>query len=208
MRIRSYFAVAALSAFAVTPGVTQAPDPEAVEAGRAKSITCAACHGADGNSINPEWPSLAGQHADYTAKQIAAYKNGDRNNVLMAGMVLTLTDEDMANLGAFYEAQTPILRTAPPETVEQGERIYRGGIPEAGVPACAACHGPGGKGNPMADYPVIRGQHATYLVATLKEYAAGTRMSDKRQSQMMRNIASAMTEEQMRAVAGYMQGLR
>lgn len=208
MQIRPYLTIAALAVFAAAPAVSQTPDPEAVEAGKAKSITCAACHGADGNSINPEWPSLAGQHADYTAKQIAAYKNGDRDNVLMTGMVLTLTDQDMADLGAFYAAQNPILRTAPPETVDQGQRIYRSGVAESGVPACAACHGPAGKGNPLADYPAVRGQHATYLVATLKEYAAGTRTSDKRQNQMMRNIAAGLTEEQMRAVAGYMQGLR
>ncbi len=179
-----------------------------VEAGKAKSLTCSACHGADGNSVNPEWPSLAGQHPLYTERQLQAYKDGTRSNVLMTGMSLSLSAEDIADLSAYYAAQEPALLTADPALVARGARIYRGGIAESGVSACIACHGPAGHGNPLAGYPSIAGQHATYVVTTLKEYAAEERKTDAPLNQMMRNVSAQLREDEMRAVASYIQGLR
>jgi cytochrome c553 len=183
-----------------------AGDPEA---GRAKSVTCSACHGTDGNSVNPEWPSLAGQYAGYTVRQLQAYKNGQRNNVLMLGQAAILSDQDMLDLAAFYEQQTLRPQPAGPGDLALGERIYRGGIAETGVAACIACHGPRGLGNPVAGYPRVSGQHARYLHDTLRDYASGERQSDGGLlQQMMRTTASRLTDEEMSAVAAYMQGLQ
>ena len=177
-----------------------------VEAGQQKAVTCAACHGSDGNSVNPEWPSLAGQHPRYLADSLQAFKAGERNNVLMSGQALSLSDEDIQDLAAFYAAQTPARRTADPALVAAGERLYRGGDLERGISACIACHGPGGRGNPAAGYPVIAGQHATYTAAQLRAYASGERKSDP--AQMMRNISGKLNADDIKAVASYIQGLR
>lgn len=174
--------------------------------GKAKAATCAACHGADGNSVNPEWPKIAGQHAGYIALQLKAYKDGKRQNALMAPMAMGLSDADMADLAAYYSGQQMTQGMADPELVATGERVYRGGNPSRGVPACIACHGPAGEGNPLSDYPKLGGQHAVYTYAQLKAYGDQVRKSDK--NQMMRNIADRMSDSDMRAVASYIQGLR
>ena len=176
-------------------------------AGKAKSTVCSACHGADGNSVNPEWPSLAGQHPNYIVSQLKAYKDGTRVNPLMSAQAMTLDDSARADLAAFYAGQASTPRTADPQLVEAGKRLYRGGNTETGVSACIACHGPNGKGNPGGDgIPGIAGQHATYLAAQLRLYASGERRSDM--NQMMRNVAAAMSDEEIEAVSSYMQGLR
>ncbi len=175
-------------------------------AGQAKSATCAACHGTDGNSANPEWPKIAGQHASYIVMQLQAYKDGKRQNALMSAQAMGLSKQDMEDLAAFYASQTPAPGKADPEFVATGERVYRGGNADRGVPACIACHGPAGKGNPLTAYPRLDGQHATYTYAQLKAYAVQERKSDK--NQMMRNIADRMSDSDMRAVAAYIQGLR
>jgi cytochrome c553 len=174
-----------------------------VEAGQEKSVVCAACHGPDGNSFNPEWPSLAGQHAGYTAEQLEAFKDGRRQNDLMTPMALGLSEQDMRDLAAYYAAQEPAALEADPELVELGRKLYLGGDLERGVTACIACHGPSGQGNPLARYPVVAGQHATYTAATLQAYADG-----RRPNPMMQEIAGRMTVEDMRAVSAYLQGLR
>jgi len=179
-----------------------------VEAGQAKSTTCAACHGADGNSVTPEWPSLAGQHPTYTFNQLQAYRNGERQDPGMQGFAMMLSEQDMRDLAAFYSVQTLLPKGADPELAGLGEDIYRGGIPDRGVPACVACHGPGGHGNYLAAYPRISGQHQTYMLATMREYAAGTRRSDTEFNQMMRNVADLLLEDELRAVVSYVQGLR
>lgn len=179
------------------------------QAGQAKSVTCAACHGADGNSVNPEWPSLASQHADYTVRQLQAYKNGQRNNVLMIGQVIALSEQDKRDLAAFYAQQTLRPLTAGSGDLSLGERLYRGGNPQTGVSACIACHGPRGLGNPISDYPRVSGQHARHLYDTLKDYSEGSRQSDGGVlGQMMRSIAGRMSDDEKRAVAAYMQGLQ
>ncbi len=176
------------------------------EAGQAKAATCAACHGADGNSVNPEWPKIAGQHESYTVMQLKAYQDGKRQNALMSAQAAGLSEQDMADLAAYYAAQSPKPGKADPELAATGERVYRGGNADRGVPACIACHGPAGKGNPLTAYPRIAGQHATYTYMQLRAYADQQRKSDK--NQMMRNIADRMSDSDMRAVASYIEGLR
>jgi cytochrome c553 len=177
------------------------------EAGQAKSTPCIACHGADGNSSNPQWPNLAGQHAQYITKQLQSFKSGARKDPLMSPMAAGLSDADITDLAAYFASQklTGNLE-ADASKVPLGQRLYRGGDAKIGVAACAACHGPSGDGNPTALYPSIHGQHATYVETQLKAYRAGTRQTDA--SQMMRNIAGSMSDEQIAAVAAYVQGLR
>jgi cytochrome c553 len=176
------------------------------EEGQAKATPCIACHGLNGNSVNPVWPSLAGQHPQYTLKQLQAFKKGERTDPLMTPMSAPLNEDDMEDLAAYYAKQTPTGLEAEPGKVSLGQRLYRGGNETLSVAACAACHGPDGSGNPLAMYPAIRGQQAAYVAAQLKAYRAGTRQTD--QNQMMRNIASLLNDEQIDAVASYVQGLR
>jgi cytochrome c553 len=176
------------------------------EKGESKSTACIACHGPGGNSVNPEWPNLAGQSQTYIHKQLQAFKGGARKNPLMTPMAMGLSEEDMADLGAYFAGQKPTGLEADPGKLAVGQRVYRSGDPKNGVPACAACHGPGGDGNAPAAYPALRGQYATYVAAQLRNFRAGTRQTDP--SQMMRTVASTMTDEQIDAVASYVQGLR
>jgi cytochrome c553 len=176
-------------------------------AGQAKAITCAACHGADGNSLNPEWPSLAGQHPSYTIKQLQAFKSGARQNVLMSGQAMALSDQDMADLAAYFASQKPARKTADPALVKAGEQIYRGGNKETGAPACLACHGPDGLGTITAAWPQVAGQHATYTAAQLAAYRSGQRSTDG-DTQIMRNVAARLTDDEIKAVASYIQGLQ
>lgn len=177
------------------------------EAGQTKAATCAACHGLDGNSVTPDWPTLAGQHAGYIVKQLKAFKAGDRQNVTMKPFADMLTDQDMADIAAYFSAQKPAPKGADPALVNLGQQIYRGGIPQRGIAACIACHGPTGDGNPLAAYPRLSGQHSTYVARTLGEYAAGTRRSDVDVNQMMRNEASLLRDDEIKALASYVQGL-
>jgi cytochrome c553 len=175
-------------------------------AGKTKSAPCAGCHGVDGNSTNPAWPKLAGQHAGYLDKQLMDFKEGEtRNNAMMAPMVASLSDQDMADLAAYFSSQTMQMGAADEALVTEGEKIYRGGNPATGVAACIGCHGPKGDGNPAANFPVISGQHAPYVEAQLHAFKKGERANDA--GKMMRNIAANMTDKEIEAVASYVQGL-
>ncbi|HSG58660.1 MAG TPA: c-type cytochrome [Woeseiaceae bacterium] len=178
------------------------------EAGKTKSITCTACHGAEGNSVNPLWPNNAGQGAPYIVAQLQAFKGGLRNDPLMAPQTMALSDEDMRDLAVYFESLPAAAQAvANPATVNRGEALYRGGDADAGVPACLACHGPKGRGNPAARYPALQGQHAAYTAKTLHDYASGARQSvDK--TKIMRDIASRLSDEDIAALASYVQGLR
>jgi cytochrome c553 len=178
-----------------------------IEAGRAKSATCAACHGVDGNSVTPDWPMLAGQHASYIVRQLRAFKVGERTDVTMKPFADMLSEQDMLDLAVYFEAQTPTPKGADPALVTLGQQIYRGGVPARGVAACIACHGPDGAGNPLAAYPRISFQHAAYTTKQLNLYAAGDRRSDVDVNQMMRNVAELLFEDEIRALASYVQGL-
>jgi cytochrome c553 len=203
--------IAVLCFSLATPAMAQegaaAAAEGSVDAGRAKSATCAACHGADGNSVAPDWPSLAGQHPNYIVRQLEAFKNGERQNVTMKPFADMLSEQDMADVAAYFAAQKPTPKGADPALVSLGQQIYRGGVPERGIAACIACHGPGGHGNPFASFPRIGGQHSAYVAKTLQEYASGARRSDVDSNQMMRNVAALLLEDEIRALAGYVQGL-
>ena len=177
------------------------------EAGKAKSAVCASCHGMDGNSVTPEWPSLAGQHESYIVRQLEAYRNRERQDAGMQSFAALLSAQDMQDIAAYFSSQTPLSKGADPALVSLGEEIYRGGLPDRAIPACIACHGPTGSGNPLAAYPRLGSQHATYTVATLRAYSSGARLSDG-EAQTMRNVAQHLREEEMKAVASYIQGLR
>lgn len=170
------------------------------------TTVCVACHGADGNSVMAMNPKLAGQHPEYLSKQLKNFKSGERQNAVMSSMVVTLTDDDVANLGAYFGAQKAkggAAKENGPGSL--GEKIYRGGLPGAGVPACAACHGPVGAGIPV-QFPRLAGQHAEYTVNQLKAFRAGERANDA--AQMMRMIAAKLSDQEMAAVADYIQGLK
>jgi cytochrome c553 len=193
-----FAALALVAAFSAN-----AADPEA---GQTKSATCAACHGVTGVSANPIWPSLAGQHESYIVQQLQAYQNGTRSDPMMTAMAMGLSEQDMQDIAAFYSRQTPPAQTAEPELVDVGQALYRGGNMETGVPACIACHGAEGAGNPAAGWPRVGGQHAEYTAKQLTAYRAGTRTTDT--MSMMRDIAKRMSDEEIIAVANYLQGLR
>jgi len=178
------------------------------EAGKNRAITCGACHGADGNSVNPAWPSIAGQSATYIVKQLQAFKSGDRSDVLMSAQAGSLSDQDMADLAVYFSEQPRAPRAvADASLVAKGEALYRGGDKEHGTPACMACHGPTGSGNPAASYPSLSGQYAVYTAAQLQAYADGSRKTDG-STKVMRDIAELLSKEQIDAVASYTQGLR
>jgi len=201
--MKSKVLISMLALFAVA-GTSQAAGD--ADAGQAKAQVCFSCHGVNGNSANPIWPKLAGQHAGYLAKQLADFKAGDqRNNALMMGQVMSLSPQDMADLAAFFARQKPSPGSADEARVSMGEKLYRGGNKATGVSACIACHGPTGAGNPAAKYPLLSGQHAAYTVQTLKDFRAGVRKNDP--GKMMQNIAARMTDAEIEAVSSYMQGL-
>lgn len=181
-----------------------------VEKGQALSGTCVACHGMDGNSVNPIWPNLAGQHEAYLDRQIKLFRDGQRQNALMEPMVSGLSDQDVADLAAYFSSKQQKLQAANPELVELGRKIYQGGDKERNIPACMSCHGPTGNGNPMSKYPVLANQHAAYTAIQLRAYKAGNVMSDTDDvnGQIMADVARYMTEEEIDAVASYVQGLK
>ena len=174
--------------------------------GAQKAAVCGACHGMTGSSVNPEWPSLAGQSEGYIVAQLQQFQQGKRTNSLMTPMAVALTEGDMQDLGAHFAQQTPTGLEADPSSWKAGEKLYRGGDKERGIPACIACHGPQGRGNGPAKYPALRAQHAVYAYSQLKAFANGTRTSVG--NDIMQVVAARLTDEEMRALASYTQGLR
>ena len=174
-----------------------------VQAG--KSTVCAACHGETGVSVNPIWPNLAGQHSGYLVDQLKAFKSGQRNNPSMTSLVANLSEEDMADLAAYYSSQPIPEGNTAKKYVRLGQQIYRGGDMQRHITACIACHGPNGTGNGQAGFPVLSGQHAAYTTAQLQAFKSKERDNDL--NHIMRDISSNMTQEDMEAVANYVQGL-
>jgi cytochrome c553 len=167
---------------------------------------CAACHGTDGNSPIPANPNLAGQHASYLYKQLADYKSGQRKNPIMSGIVATLSEADMRNVAAYFAQQKPKPGAAKDrDLIQAGQRLYRGGNSQAGIPACAACHAPNGVGIPI-QFPRLSGQHVEYTVAQLQSFRSGERANDS--NSVMRTIAERMNDKTMAAVAEYISGLK
>ena len=176
-----------------------------VEAGKSKSIVCSACHGQDGNSINPLWPSLAGQHKQYTIHTLRAYQNGTRVDAVMQAQVIALTEQDIEDIAAYYNAQTMQKKDYDYGLAKKGESLYRGGNASTGVAACIACHGPTGRGNPGAGYPSLAGQHAEYTADALKGYIKTERKAGL--NDMMQSLAPRLTAEEIEAVSEYIQAL-
>ena len=178
------------------------------EAGKTKSVTCADCHGAAGISANPLWPNIAGQGATYIVARLKAFKEGARKNPLMTSQAMMLSEQDMADLAVYFESLPgPAQAVADPDLVSKGEALYRGGEVTNQVAACMACHGPTGTGNPAAAYPALKGQHAAYTAKQLRDYASGERVSDGK-TRIMREIAGKLSEDEIVALASYVQGLK
>jgi cytochrome c553 len=183
--------------------ITQAAD---IEAGKAKTAVCAACHGADGNSVNPIWPRLAGQHASYIAKQLRDFKSMKRLDPTMQGMAATVQDADIDNIAAYFESQERATSTFDKTLIEKGQDIYRGGIASISVPACMGCHSPSGSGNGPAVFPSLKSQHPEYIVIQLQKFKSGARANDP--GNMMRGVANRMSDAEMQAVAAYIAAMK
>ena len=214
--------LALASALALTLTASAEPAPAAQQ--KAQTV-CAACHAADGNSFNGEWPKLAGQHASYISMQLnffrchatkgadcpltsRRYSNPNAippNGNLMIAQAASLSDEDIAGLADYFSQQTLKPGVADAKLAEVGRKLYQGGNKANATAACTACHGPNGRGNAAAKFPAIGGQHATYVAAQLRAFRDGSRRGDL--NQMMRNIAATLTDAELAAVAQYVQGL-
>jgi cytochrome c553 len=175
------------------------------EAGKAKAAMCGACHGADGNSAAPNFPKLAGQGERYLVKQMNDIKNGDRAVLEMTGLLNAFTAQDIADVAAYFAAQNGTIGYADKAQVEKGEQIFRAGIADRGIAACAGCHAPSGEGNAPAGFPKLNGQHAAYTVKQLKDFRDSKRANDP--SGMMRDNAYTMRDDEIEAVSQYIQGL-
>ena len=185
---------------------TSALPAGSVEAGATKAVACGACHGANGNSVNAEWPSLAGLGADYIAEQLKNFKEGKRVNPVMMPMVANLSPDDIADLGAYFDSLTNTGLESDPSYWQAGQKLYRGGDETRNIPACMACHGPTGAGNEPAKFPALRGQHSVYVVKQLNDYASGTRTTGP--NGIMQTIAKRLSPDDMRNLAAYIQGIR
>jgi cytochrome c553 len=183
----------------------KAPVKPDLAKGQAKATeVCIACHAADGSRGSPANPILAGQHPEYLMKQLAEFKSGKRKNAVMQGFASMLSDEDMRNVSFFYASKTAKPGFAKDKkTVALGEKIYRGGIADRAVPACAACHGPTGTGLPV-QYPRLQGQHADYTTAQMLAFRDGLRTNNS----VMTGVASKMNDREIKAVSDYIAGLR
>jgi cytochrome c553 len=198
-------------------GAAMAAEKGDATAGAAKAGTCAACHGPNGNSLDAALgPVIAGQNASYVRDQVKRIQTGQRPNALMQPMVKSMTDQDIADVAAYFANQTPTGNEADPSYWKAGEKLYRSGDAARGIPACTACHGPLGRGNPAAGYPALQAQYAVYTVKQLDGYAGDTRYAKDAagkslsgpNASMMKVIAARLTAEDRRNLASYLQGIR
>jgi cytochrome c553 len=207
MKLSHLFVIASLVLVGTTIQAESLVDGTA-DAGKQRALTCTACHGPEGNSSNPMWPNIAGQSASYILTQLQAFKDGSRNDSLMSSQAMMLSDADMANLAVYFESLPAAVQSVADEgLIGRGEALYRGGNKEAKVPACLACHGPSGRGNPAAKYPALKGQHAMYTAKQLNDYANSTRTTDGK-THMMRDIAENLDKDDIAALSSYVQGLK
>ena len=197
---------AALALGLLANGAFAAGDPQA---GKLKAAVCSACHGADGNSISPVWPKLAGQGAPYQMRQVMAIRSehgrANPEAATMVPMVANLSDQDLEDIAAYFATQVSTVEAADPDFAEAGRRLYRAGDPARNIPSCMSCHGPGGRGNRLAAFPQLGGQFAEYSARQLRAYRDGTRTTDP--AGMMRDIASRLSDADIDAVSEYLAGL-
>ncbi len=196
--------------------VTQPGNPEA---GEAKAAVCSACHGMDGNSIDPMYPKLAGQHERYIARQLALYQTGERSNPIMMGFAAPLSAQDMRDLGAFYASQSALPGMADDAEVTSGEHaglrfyqigqnLWRAGDRARGIPACAACHGAAGDGNPGPSFPRLANQHASYTIEQLNAFRDGTVYGQgSNANSVMAGVAAPLTDEEISSLASFIEGM-
>lgn len=175
-------------------------------AGQGKVAVCGACHGADGNSLAPNFPKLAGQGERYLLKQMQDIKAGNRQVVEMTGLLNNLSDQDLADIAAYYASQKMSVGAADPKLVERGAALFRGGKLEEGMPACTGCHSPNGAGIELAGFPKIGGQHAAYVAKQLTAFREGERTNDG-DSKTMRTIAAKLSNKDIEAISSFVQGL-
>jgi cytochrome c553 len=207
MKLSSLFALAGL-ALASTQIQAESLVDGSADAGKARALTCTACHGPEGNSASPLWPNIAGQNAPYLLAQMKAFKDGSRVDPLMSSQAMMLSDEDMANLAVYFESLPAAAQSLADENLlDRGQALYRGGNKEDEASACLACHGPTGRGNPAAIYPALQGQHAAYTAKQLNAYADGARTTDGK-THMMQDIAANLDKDDIAALSSYVQGLK
>lgn len=219
--MKKFFAAAVISLGLATVAQASSMPKGDASAGQAKSAACAACHGEDGNSFTPIWPRLAGQGAKYLYKQLQDFKAGVRVEATMQGMAFGLSDQDMADLAAYYAGQKMGVGQANADLVKHGERIYRGGNAKTGLAACAGCHNPAGKGLEAAGYPKLGGQQVDYIKKQLQAFRAAGRediVSDPSLKRVndaakagekgpMQMVAAKLSDAEIEAVASFISGL-
>ncbi len=207
IKLAPIFALAGL-ALAANPAQADSLVNGSADAGKAKALTCTACHGPEGNSSSALWPNIAGQNAPYIQAQLKAFKDGSRMDPLMSSQAMLLSDEDMADLAVYFESLPGAAQSvADASLIDRGEALYRGGDKQNDAAACLACHGPTGRGNPAAKYPALQGQHAAYTAKQLQAYSSGTRETDGK-TRIMRDIAARLDKDDIAAISSYVQGLK
>jgi cytochrome c553 len=199
------FALCAVLSGSVFASDAAAPQGNA-EAGKTKAAACGACHGPDGNSPSDAFPKLAGQHASYLVDQLRGLKDSKRKDPMMTGQAVPLSDQDILDVSAFYSIQTPQPGAAAKESVEVGQKLYRGGNAEKKIPACMACHAPNGAGNAGAKYPRLSGQHAAYTAKQFARYKEGNH-NGSANAKMMQDISNRLSPEDIKALSEYIAGL-
>jgi cytochrome c553 len=207
MKFLSLAVAIVLAAVCTTASAQTAGEGDAA-AGQGKSAVCAACHGADGNSTVPQWPSLAGQHPAYLERQMNLIQSNARPVPEMTAIVAGLSEADFLDLAAYFSSQNRSNGVADEALVESGRRLFQAGNAETGVPACMACHGPVGEGNPLSGYPVLAGQQPVYTASLLTRFRAGEHWGDEdAPSLVMVGVAARLTDREIEAVASYISGL-
>ena len=202
------FLVSSFSVFAATGEMSEAKPMKRGDAEKGSKLvgTCVACHGVDGNSVVGQWPTLAGQRESYLFEQLEHIRDEERIIAVMKGLLNDYSDDDLRDVSAFYASQKTKVSQADEANLALGQQIYRAGNLKSGVPACTGCHGPAGKGLEAAQYPMLGGQKAEYVVTSLIAYQTGERAIDEH-GKIMQGIATRLTIEEIRAVANYVSGL-
>jgi len=199
---------AAASAASAHPAPAAAGDVYGdAKAGEGKAVACGACHGADGNPTDKQYPKLAGQNEAYIARQITLFQTQKRQNPVMMGFAANLSVQDMHDIGAYFATKSALPGVADEKLVARGQSLYRGGDATLGVPACMACHGPDGRGMAGAGFPQLAGQWADYVQTKLKDWKGGTTWGDDGNARIMPDIARRLGDSDIAALASYVEGL-